>query len=149
MKNAGEYIEIPISAARQIAETYSKNQVIIVTWDDTNQMVHVTTYGTTQPFSAQAAQGGNFVKEALGWPDRLCHDTPSWWQEGVEEIGKLADTADNLLATTKLPVSDRIHLEGLKEGLGGIFAKLKDIYVALSGNDPWERHHNNDEVESE
>jgi len=57
--------------------------------------------------------------------------------EGLEEISKLADTADNLLAATNLPVSDRIHLQGLREGLGGISAKLKDVYVELSGSNPW------------
>lgn len=137
MANDKTYKEIPITAAKQIAEQFDKNQVIIVTWDDAHQMTHVTTYGISRQSSAQAAQGGNFVKEALGWPDQLCHDTPSWWKDGLEEIGKLADTADNLLAATNLPVSDRVHILGLKGGIGKISARLKAIYVDLSGSNPW------------
>lgn len=133
-----EYKPIPWLEAKRIAKEFDKNQVIIVTWDNAHQLIHVATYGKSREDSAKAAQGGNFVKEALGWPDELCHDTPDWWKDGVKEIGNLADTADNLLGAAKLPVSDRIHLEGLKDGLKKIAAKLKFLYVELSGVNPWE-----------
>lgn len=126
--------EIPQSAAKQIAEEFEKNQVIIVAWDDLHQIIHVTTYGTTRESSAQAAQGGNFVKEALGWPDRLCHDAPAWWLDNIERIGKLADKADNLLAAMKLPVSFQIHLEGLKGGLVDMSTELREIYQDVRGD---------------
>lgn len=132
-----EYKEVPVSAAKQIAEEFDKAQVIIVTWDSEHEMQHVTTYGRNRLASAQAAQGGNFVKEALGWPDRLCHDAPDWWQTNIEEIGKLADTADNLLAAMNLPVSPKIHLEGLKGNLNQMSAKLKEIYQNVTGHNPW------------
>jgi hypothetical protein len=32
--------------------------------------------------------------------------------EELEEIGRLVDTTDNLLAASTLPVSDRIHAQG-------------------------------------
>lgn len=130
-----DYIEVPWSAAKEIAEKFEKNQVIIVTWDDAHKMQHVTTYGTSRESSAQAAQGGNFVKEALGWPDRLCHDAPAWWLDNIEEIGKLADKADNLLAAMDLPVSPQIHLEGLKQGLKEMSTELKKIYQAVTEGD--------------
>lgn len=71
------YKKIPISAAKTIANKYDKNQVIIVTWDKKHGLTHVTTYGKTIEECEQAATGGNFIKKALGWPDKLCHAKPA------------------------------------------------------------------------
>jgi hypothetical protein len=71
-----KYKDIPILAAQEIAEKFDKDQVIIVTWDKTYGRTHVTTYGKTLEECKMAADGGNFVKKALGWPDELCHDEP-------------------------------------------------------------------------
>lgn len=66
---------LPIRIARSIAQNHSCQQVIIVAWD--GMLTHVVTYGTTIEASAQAAEGGNFVKRALGWPENLCQSEPS------------------------------------------------------------------------
>lgn len=58
-------------------------------------------------------------------------------QEAIEHIAKLADKADNLLAATKLPVPDSLHIEGLKGGLQQMREELRVTYVALSGENPW------------
>lgn len=129
--------EVPFSVAKQIADDFDKTQVIIVTWDSENEIQTVTTYGRNRLASAQAAQGGNFVKEALGWPDQLCHDAPEWWQTNIEKIGKLADTVDNLLAAMSLPVSPKIHLDGLRDNLARLSLELKEIYQNVTGHDPW------------
>jgi hypothetical protein len=68
---------IPISVAKRVSEEYGMNQVIIVTWDDINKVTHVVTYGKSVEECIQAAQGGNFVKKALGWPEELCKDMPA------------------------------------------------------------------------
>ena len=70
------YVEVPISAAREIAESFEKDQVIVVTWDKAHGMMHVTTYGKTLEDCAQAAVGGNFVKKSLGFPDEDCESKP-------------------------------------------------------------------------
>lgn len=69
--------KIPISAAKRIADEYDKDQVIIVTWDKLTGTTWVTTYGKTLEECSQAAEGGNRVKRALGWPDTLCHAKPA------------------------------------------------------------------------
>ncbi len=66
---------IPIAAAKRIAAEYGQQQVIIVTWDGAT--THVVTYGDTLQACGQAAQGGNRVKAALGWPEQLCQDKPA------------------------------------------------------------------------
>jgi len=71
------YKNVPISTARDIAERFGKDQVIIVTWDKTHGRTHVTTYGKTVEESDQAAKGGNLVKRALGWPEELCNAVPA------------------------------------------------------------------------
>jgi hypothetical protein len=72
----GKYVDVPIDAAKRIANEFEKDQVVIVCWDKRHGKTHVTTYGKTIEECEQAAQGGNFVKKALGWPDKLCHAKP-------------------------------------------------------------------------
>lgn len=71
-----KYKSVPISAAQNIADDFEKDQVIIVCWDKHHGRTHVTTYGRTIDDCRQAANGGNLVKKALGWPDDLCHAKP-------------------------------------------------------------------------
>jgi hypothetical protein len=68
---------IPITTVKEISKRFSQDQVVLVTWDKANNRTHVVTYGRTTEDCAQAAQGGNFVKKALGWPDELCHAEPA------------------------------------------------------------------------
>ena len=68
---------IPVTAAKRIADEFGQQQVIVVTWEATSGTIHVVTYGTTLLACDQAAQGGNRVKAALGWPEHLCQDKPS------------------------------------------------------------------------
>jgi hypothetical protein len=60
---------IPISAAKRIATEYGCRQVIIVAWDGT--LTHCVTYGVSIEDCDHAAQGGNRIKQALGWPESL------------------------------------------------------------------------------
>jgi hypothetical protein len=76
MSKSVEYKEIPISVAKEISEKYDKSQVIIATFDKMHLMTHITTYGQSISDSEEAAQGGNFIKSALGWPDKLCNAKP-------------------------------------------------------------------------
>lgn len=66
---------IPISAAQDIAKTHGCKQVIIAAWD--GQKTHIVTYGTSVEMCDQAAQGGNLIKRALGWPESMCNAEPS------------------------------------------------------------------------
>ncbi len=67
---------IPIRVAKTIADEFKQDQVIVVTWDKTAGRTHVVTYGKTVEECAQAADGGNLVKRALGWPEELCNAKP-------------------------------------------------------------------------
>jgi len=68
---------IPISAASEIGKKYDKDQVILVTWNKEHGDIWVTTWGKTLTDCSQAAEGGNFVKKALGWPNELTEAKPA------------------------------------------------------------------------
>lgn len=68
---------LPIKAAKDLAEAYDQEQVILVTWDAVDKLTHVVTYGKTLAACEQAAQGGNTIKKMLGFPDAMCHDEPA------------------------------------------------------------------------
>ncbi len=70
------YMEIPVSAARKLAQAHEKDQVIIICWDKCYRTSHVTTYGKSFTDSHQAAIGGNKIKKMLHWPDEHCHAEP-------------------------------------------------------------------------
>jgi hypothetical protein len=71
------YKNIPIKAAKEIAAKFNKDMVIIVCWDKTHGRTHVTTYGKTLEDCIHAAEGGNLVKRAIGWPEEMCNAVPS------------------------------------------------------------------------
>ncbi|HEY1753699.1 MAG TPA: hypothetical protein VGG29_20750 [Caulobacteraceae bacterium] len=60
---------IPIAAARELAKQLGLRQVILLAWD--GERTHVVTYGKTVEDCDQAAQGGDKLKAALGWPESL------------------------------------------------------------------------------
>jgi len=68
---------IPIKDAKEIGKNHGYSQVIIVAWDKETQKTSVCTWGHSLDDCDQAAQGGNFVKKALGWPDEMCKDKPA------------------------------------------------------------------------
>ena len=65
---------IPISALKRFAKEQGCSQVIVAAWD--GQLTHIATYGVSVEDCAQAALGGNRIKQALGWPKDLNAEPP-------------------------------------------------------------------------
>jgi hypothetical protein len=61
-----DYKQVPVEAAKAIAEQFEKQQVIILTWAEEAQLVHVTTYGVTGADKVVAAKGGELISQFLG-----------------------------------------------------------------------------------
>jgi hypothetical protein len=74
---------VPIKVARDVAKANGFRQVILCAWD--GDRTHIVTYGVSVEDCAQAAQGGNRIKEALGWPKDLRAE-PSRVQKLQDEI---------------------------------------------------------------
>lgn len=56
---------VPIKAAKDLANDYNKEQVIVVTFCPQTGYT-VTTYGKTKKLCQDAAKGGKFVMDAIG-----------------------------------------------------------------------------------
>ncbi len=61
-----EYCEIPVHVAKSIAETFQKDQVIILAFDAEHQLTHTTTYGKTAVDKENAAAAGELLSKTLG-----------------------------------------------------------------------------------
>lgn len=62
---------IPPEQLERFARELRLSQAILVGWTAAG-MTHVVTWGDSLTDSAQAGQGGNFVRRALGFPETLC-----------------------------------------------------------------------------
>jgi hypothetical protein len=68
---------IPIEAAKRIANDYEFPEVVIFGYDPVSGGQHVTTYGKNYEQCKDAARAGNYLKKALGWPEELCNAKPA------------------------------------------------------------------------
>lgn len=68
---------IPIRVARDVAREFRQSQVILLAWDKRSGLTHVVTCGETREDCEQAAEGGNRLKRALGWPEEECNAEPA------------------------------------------------------------------------
>lgn len=67
---------MPIKSLKELANKYKYDVVVVYAWDDYNKMQHIATWGRSIKQCDQAAQWGNMMKDALGWPESL-HATPN------------------------------------------------------------------------
>lgn len=63
-------MRVPINDLRLLAEKRGLTHVIVWACDGSN-VQHVATYGRNLEQCSQAADFGNKLKEALGWPESL------------------------------------------------------------------------------
>lgn len=59
------YMEVPVSAAKAIAENFDKQEVIILAIDREHRMTHITTFGTDEIYKMNAEVTGDFLTEVL------------------------------------------------------------------------------------
>jgi len=59
------YKEVPVSAAKTIAEKFDKQEVIVLTVDREFNKVHITTYGENKHYCKNAEITGDFLAEVL------------------------------------------------------------------------------------
>lgn len=57
---------IPVSAAKEFAKKYGKDQVIVVCWDHVSGKHWITTYGVDKEQCAMAALGGDRIAATFG-----------------------------------------------------------------------------------
>lgn len=57
--------------------------------------------------------------------------------DGIEKLGEAIDRVDSLAHALELPVSDRMHVEQLRELLPSVVAELKAGFEKVTGEHPW------------
>jgi hypothetical protein len=94
----GEYLEVPVIAAKEIAEKYQKQAVVILAYDEMAALTHTTTYGVSAYFKENAAAVGWICSEAIGCDLSRRHDyedfhtdyQPALFKESVEILQQIA-----------------------------------------------------------
>ena len=116
---------IPVDAARQIADQYQKDIVLLVAWDQASSKTHVVTWGREPPQKTSAAAAGDMIRQML----RL---------EGAAEVyedfrreGEAASTVDAL----------RRQLSAIREAIDKIV--VTEGQDAVGGPEPSGRHGGN------
>jgi len=78
---------VPPERLEEFARALGLQQAILVGWA-ADGTTHVVTWGDSLVDSAQAAQGGNFVKKALGFPECVCMELSPRVAAALERWGK-------------------------------------------------------------
>lgn len=81
-------MKIPIKALKELAKKYDLTHVIVFGHDEEND--HIATYGKSVEQCSQAADFGNKLKDALGWPKSL-QAQPSRVKKLEKEIKELKE----------------------------------------------------------
>ncbi len=99
MSVANDYLPIPSSHAKVIAEAYKKSMVLILAYDRLHEKTHCTTYGVTAIDKENAALAGERVVKELGgdlvaktsYEDFHAKLEPAFFREALEMLGSIAD----------------------------------------------------------
>lgn len=54
------------------------------------------------------------------------------------ELGIVIDKIDNLAHALQLPIADSTHVRALRDSLPEVVVNLKDLFVKITGENPWE-----------
>lgn len=69
-------VYVPIERLKELSKQYHLSHLILFAYHPESKEHHIVTYGQTQEGCGQAADFGNQLKDALGWPESL-HKQPS------------------------------------------------------------------------
>ena len=109
--------KIPIKTAKQIAEDWGYDQVLIFGWDKKTCVTSVATYGRTTEDCDQIAQGGNWLKKTvLGWPESECCAEPSRVKKLRKKIKEFEEQVQKM---TEMKVQEKRFKQSLSEGKDG------------------------------
>ncbi len=59
-------------------------------------------------------------------------------EDKFETLGLLIDELDNLAHALKLPLPPQMHIEQIGTALPEKVKKLKEVYVEITGENPWD-----------
>ena len=86
-------MRLPIKALKELANKYKYSVVVVYAYDSEKKMQHIATWGRTIKLCDQAAQWGNMMKDALGWPKSL-HAQPNRVKKLQEQTKQLKEAGE-------------------------------------------------------
>lgn len=84
----GINMRIPIKTLEDIAKKYDLSHVIMLCYHPDDNTEHIVTYGKSVENCSEAADFGNKLKDALGWPETL-HTQPNRVKKLEEKVKEL------------------------------------------------------------
>ncbi len=106
-------MRLPIKALKELANKFGYSVVVVYAWDAEKKMQHIATWGRTIKLCDQAAQWGNMMKDALGWPESL-HAEPDRvkkLQERIKELEKLETAVKEHFQVVQIPTASLLPTE--------------------------------------
>lgn len=96
-------LEIPVSAAKEIADRYGYDQVVIIARrvgdEPEPHGEHVTTYGRDKAHCSVAARVGNFIKhKIMGWPE---YEAAPQAQADARDAARWRESLSHVYSATK------------------------------------------------
>lgn len=110
----------------KIGVGYGWDQVIVVAWDANTGSEHVTTWGSNAKYCNQAAEGGNFVKKALGWPENLCRAKSKSASAHLEKVSQLYEKGKDMVVEILPPCTAS---QSDIDALYSVLSELRDLAV--------------------
>lgn len=59
-------------------------------------------------------------------------------EDKFESLGVLIDELDNLAHALTMNIPNEIHVQAMKESLPDKVKRLKEVFVEITGENPWE-----------
>lgn len=59
-------------------------------------------------------------------------------EENFEQLGELIDSIENLACALNLPMDAQFHVDQLKNSLPEKVKELKELFIKITGENPWE-----------
>lgn len=59
-------------------------------------------------------------------------------EENFEQLGQIIDSIENLACALDLPMDAKFHVDQLKSLLPEKVKELKELFIKITGENPWE-----------
>lgn len=122
------HVELPVDAARELAEKYRKSMVVILSYDPVSGLTHTTTYGIEPVDKERAADVGRQCAKLIcgeGFAQRKSYEDYRFLDQG-----KRAQQIDRLLRVAKAARHAILSLKAVRSGMTD--DALDDLVESLS-----------------
>ena len=123
--------KMPIKAAKDLAEKYGQDMVILVTWEQKTNTTHTVSYGRTLEQCEAAANSINKVRAVVGFPPEKCAEVPARVKKNKAELRRVAEAVQHdLWYALKAALGAGKHQQILSREIDLARDRLDDVLAA-------------------